>query len=265
MGLPLFNRIVSDELTLLGDFEGLTAKLTRYVSLSDTTALRRVVLERVAAEFARPPGRDSLLADVLACLLVVPNGLHESELIAASSCPPVTWSLLRTSLAGTVLIFRGELLTLADADVVTVARQLCDAASLERARTALDQHYADSAEREFERLRSELAQSSERSAHAYVRGARAPPLPHSTTLVRSLRMRAALLANVIKYTKFLLSFSFSMINRCVFILFVCLFRLVASMSYATVYRSRMCLKFFGAIRVQQKAMRRATTCTNIGA
>ena len=157
MASPLFARIVADELRLLGDFERLGARVQRYTSLPDTRALRRAgqrncafvvrlfcncadtnltlcaVVDRLVADFSAPPARPSLLSDLFACLLVVPQGLREAELVAASRCPPVTWSLLAVALDGT-LVRRGEALALCDEDIVAVVRELCDAAALTRAR-----------------------------------------------------------------------------------------------------------------------------------
>lgn len=153
MRVPLFARIVSDELRLLGKFDELSARLTKYVGIASTRALRQHVLERLVAEFRAPDGvsparacpdhlsparqSTSLVGSVLACLLVVPVGLTEAELLATSQCPPAAWSQLSTALDG-ALVRRGELLTLADDDVVAVARSLCTDSALQLARQRLD-------------------------------------------------------------------------------------------------------------------------------
>jgi hypothetical protein len=184
MASPLFARIVADELRFC-TFEQLDAVLRSYVSLPDARALRRAVVKRLVSEFSAAPGRPTLLSDLFACLLGVPNGLQEAELVAAARCPPVVWALLSVALEG-ALVLRGELLSLADDDIVAVARELCDAATLGRARTRLVRHCARAVRREQRRL-SGVAKPR------VIRGRHAPRVQQSTSLIRALRMQLSLL------------------------------------------------------------------------
>jgi tetratricopeptide (TPR) repeat protein len=192
MRTPRFARIVADELRALGDFDHLDARLARYLSHSDTAALRQFVLSRLAREFAQPPGYDGLLANVFACLLSVPQGLREAELLAASRCPPVTWAVLSTALqGGEVLVRRGELLAFADAGVTSVASAMCDARTLKDAQSRLERHYERVAARELRTYLNDPA--AVRESERRVRRGLPPPVPTSALLVRSLRQRLALL------------------------------------------------------------------------
>ena len=190
MRVPRFARTVADELRLMGDFDGLNQRLDRYLAHTSTNALRHFVLNRLADEFAKPPGRVGLCADVFACLLCVPHGLREAELLAASNCPPVVWSVLLPAL-GELLVRRGELLTFADADVAKVARGLCSAAHLTGARDRLERHYALVATRELRSLREDA--SGARTREQRERRGLPPLVPSSPVLLRALRQRMALL------------------------------------------------------------------------
>jgi uncharacterized protein len=194
MRTPRFARIVADELRALGDFDHLDARLARYLAHRDTAALRQFVLTRLAREFAQPPGYDGLLANVFACLLSVPLGLREAELLAASHCAPVTWAVLSTALlGGEVLVRRGELLAFADGGIASVARTMCSEEALTEAQSRLERHYARVAARELRTCLNDPAAQRERERR--LRRGLPPPVPTSALLVRSLRQRLALLSD----------------------------------------------------------------------